>query len=221
MDLLHDVHLVIFDMDGVLFDTERLALDAWEEAARRHGECIPRALAAETIGLSAEGTRDVYRRRLGDGFPYEAVLGERLRIGREQVARGGPEKPGIRPLLDFLDAHGITAAVATSTGARRAQHLLDTADLTARFRSVVTGDMVHHTKPAPDLFLEAASRAGVLPPHCLVLEDSDYGIRAAHAAGMASVFVRDIKVPSPDVMAHTCAQFKSLSGFLGQCRASG
>jgi HAD superfamily hydrolase (TIGR01509 family) len=119
-------------------------------------------------------------------------------------------KPGVREVLALLDKQGISAAVATSTGARRATHLLETSGIAAKFAAVVTGDQVARSKPAPDLFLEAARRCAVRPNRCLVVEDSDYGIIAARDAGMRSVFVRDLKNPNEATLALTDAQFASL-----------
>jgi HAD superfamily hydrolase (TIGR01509 family) len=216
--VLTNTDLVIFDMDGVLFDTERLAVAAWQEAARLLGVHIPEPVIVETIGLSAENTRQVYRRHLGDGFAYDDVLQERLRIGWEQVREGAPVKPGVQDLLAFLDRRGTRAALATSTSARRAIHLLTTAGMMDSFAAVVTGDQVARSKPAPDLFLEAARRCGVQPGRCLVVEDSDFGIMAAHSAGMRTVFVRDIKAPDEAALGLTEGRFACLDGLLAWMR---
>jgi HAD superfamily hydrolase (TIGR01509 family) len=212
--MLDSIDLAIFDMDGVIFDTERLAIAAWKQAGLLLGIDVPDEAIVETIGLSAERTREVYARRLGDAFPYEAVLEERLRIGWDQVRDGAPLKENLRETLTAITERGISLAVATSTAARRAIHLLDTAELSGCFAAIVTGDQVAHTKPAPDLLLEAARRVDIPPGRCLVVEDSDYGIIAAHRAGMAPVFVKDIKEPGPEVLALATARFGDLGEFL-------
>jgi len=123
-----------------------------------------------------------------------------------------PVKDGLLALLDFLDGAGIPKAVATSTERTRALRLLELAGVLNRFDAVVCGDEVARGKPCPDIFLTAAARLGCDPSTCMVLEDSESGLRAAHQAGMLPVLIPDLKMPSAEVRALTFRTFQSLSG---------
>ena len=197
-----DRDAVIFDMDGLMVDTEMLAIEAWEAAARAHGAEIPRAVCIGMIGLNQRDSEQLIADTLGAAFPLAAVRDEYLYRVQQRLDRGDvAAKPGLHELLDFLEACSVRKAVATSSARSDALKKLEAVGVLHRFPVLATADEVRRGKPAPDLFLLAAERLGVAPARCTVLEDSEAGIRAAVAAGMRAVLVPDIKQPSESVAA--------------------
>lgn len=200
---------VIFDMDGLMLDTERLARAAWERAFAERGLRIDDAVYYRVIGRTSPDTRRIF----GEAYALAPDVVED--IARRKTAfllasyeRDIPVKPGLIELLAWLDARGVPRAVATSTLRELALHKLGKAGLAGGFRAIVCGDDVARGKPAPDIFLLAAHRLGARPEACAVLEDSEPGIRAARAAGMRAILVPDQAPPAPEAAAlahHVCA----------------
>jgi HAD superfamily hydrolase (TIGR01509 family) len=202
---------VIFDMDGLLLDSERMAREAWFQAAAAYGVSIPPDLYMQVIGRTIIDTERLFKSVLGADFPFWEVRQLRLQYGDDYIQRHGmPCKPGALELLDLLQAHGIVRAVATSTEHAEAWRRLRLAALSPYFDILCGGDEVSHGKPAPDLFLLAARRLGVPPGDCIVLEDSESGVRAARQAGMTPLLVPDLKSPSAEVAALVYGIFPSL-----------
>ena len=195
------IHAAIFDMDGLLFDTERLCCEAWRTVSSAAGHEIPESVFLACVGRNNRDTRDLVMHACGPDFPYEDFN----RTAREwMLARmsvnGPPEKPGIRALFDFLKTKNIPLALATSTGETSARWMIERAGLTPYFSAFAFGSEVERGKPAPDIFLLAASRLGQVPADsCVVFEDSPAGLRAAFSAGMAPVFVPDLVNIPPEV----------------------
>lgn len=186
----------VFDMDGIIFDTERLAFEAYVEASREAGwEASTEAFIA-SIGLPRASIAPKLSEVLGPDFPSTQVLDRSYDLLEEKVARHGPPlKAGILEALDSLGAHDIPTAVATSTDTDVARDYLASAGLLGRFVAVVGGDQVEHGKPAPDIFLRSATALDVGPAAVLVFEDSPSGVRAAASAGMRVVMVPDFIAP--------------------------
>lgn len=191
---------VIFDMDGVLFDSERAWLLSWQEIAEKHGiEGIERAVYA-SIGLTEEATRAITQEIMGEGFPLDAYREEAGEVFRTKWQEPGlPVKPGAREILEKLKSLGAGLALATSTKRETARAELEQAGLLQFFDEMAFGDMVSHSKPAPDIFLLAAKLLGRDPASCFVIEDSFNGIRAAKAAGMRAVMVPDLLQPDEEI----------------------
>ncbi len=123
-----------------------------------------------------------------------------MQIIQEHIEQNGiPVKPGVWELLDRLDSHSIATAVATSTSHHGATERLTATKLIDRFQVIITGDQIERGKPAPDIFLAAAEALNLAAQNCVVLEDSEAGIQAAHAAGMLPIMVPDMKQPSPAI----------------------
>ncbi len=188
---------VLFDMDGLLLDTEAISRRLWIAAAAEQGHDILAIGFEQFVGRPAPDcdrilaeqlpALDVARLRAATGAGWERCLAE----------RAIPVKPGVERLTDALRARGLPYAVATSTRRALALAKLEAAGLAARFPVLVGGDEVARGKPAPDIFLAAAQRLGVEPGRCLVLEDSPAGMRAAHAAGCRAIMIPDL-VPCPE-----------------------
>jgi HAD superfamily hydrolase (TIGR01509 family) len=188
---------VIFDMDGLMFDTESIYSDTSRRASTELGFPFDDAFyRAHFVGRRLVDSEATLREHFGDTFPLDAYRerSERyLRAALPDAAR----KPGLFELLGWLDARGIALSVATSTV--RDLALVTLGDLAARFAFLTTGDEVAHGKPAPDIFTLATARHGCDPARCIVLEDSSAGVRAAHAAGARAIWVPDLQTPTPEV----------------------
>jgi HAD superfamily hydrolase (TIGR01509 family) len=155
------------------------------------------------------------RAHYGAAYPVDALLAGWHAAYDAIVEREGLMlKPGVVPLIDWLDLHAIPRAVATSTRRERARAKLTRTALLARFSHVVGGDEIARGKPAPDIYVEAARRIDVSPRRCVVLEDSDPGIRAALAAGMTPIMVPDLHAPAADLIAQDLLVLPSLHDVL-------
>ena len=193
---------VIFDMDGLMLDTEPLAARAWGDAAAALGVEFDMALALSMVGRNFGDCSAIVRTHYGADYPVDALLGRWHATYDRIVERDGLAlKPGVNELLDWLDDHAIRRAVATSTRRERARTKLARTALLPRFQDIVGGDEVARGKPAPDIYAEAARRLGADAGECLVLEDSEPGVRGALAAGMMPIMVPDLHAPAADLLA--------------------
>jgi len=193
---------VIFDMDGLMLDTEPLAARAWGKAAAMLGVDFDMSLAQGMIGRNFADCSAMLRARYVTPYPVDALLARWHAAYDAIVEREGLAlKPGVHELLDWLEGAAIKRAVATSTRRDRAHAKLAHTALLPRFHEVVGGDEVAFGKPAPDIYVEAARRLGTSAATCLVLEDSEPGVRAALAAGMTPIMVPDLVPPSADLVA--------------------
>ena len=213
------VTAVIFDMDGLMFDTERLARDAWRRAMADRGYALDDDVYLTAVGRTVTAACRAFVDALGPDLPIDEIETAEARYLRDMIGRSLPLKPGLRRLLGGLDELAMPGAVASSTEVAEVERRLVDAGLRGRFRAVVGGDEVEHGKPAADLFVLAAGRLGKIPAECLVLEDSEAGIMAAAAAGMTPVMVPDLVPPSPAVRELAAAVVPSLSAALDVVRA--
>jgi HAD superfamily hydrolase (TIGR01509 family) len=193
---------VIFDMDGLMLDTESLATRTWADAANLAGVEFDLALLPMMIGRNYRDSRALLLAHYGDEYPAEKLTAACLAAFDAIVAREGIAlKAGVVELLDWLETQNIPRAVATSTRGERARAQLSQQGLFNRFATLVGGDEVAHGKPAPDIFVEAAMRLGVPVEACVVLEDSEPGVLGAIAAGTTPIMVPDLHPPSPTLLA--------------------
>ena len=206
----------IFDMDGLLLDSERVILEAWQQTAREFGAELKREGYLELIGRRGADVRALLVSLLPDGFPLETARPRVQEIVAERRAREGfVVKPGVRALLARLAESGVACAVASSTRREEVERRLTLTELHAHFSVLVGGDEVEHGKPAPDIFLLAAARLAIPPAQCIVFEDIEHGARAAVTAGMQVVIVPDLKPPSAEAQAFSLAVLPSLELVLG------
>jgi HAD superfamily hydrolase (TIGR01509 family) len=215
------VSAVIFDMDGLMFDTERLAREAWRRAFGERGYTLDDDVYLTAVGRTAEGACRVFADAFGPDLPIADVEAAKARYLREMLAPGPPLKNGLLDLLDGIEALGLPTAVASATAGVEVERRLAAAGLSGRFAAVAGGDEVAHGKPDPDLFLLAGRRLRARPAECVVLEDSEAGIRAAAAAGMMPLMVPDLVEPSPATRVLAAAVLPSLTEALAVIRAFG
>ncbi|MEZ4862110.1 MAG: HAD family phosphatase [Caldilineaceae bacterium] len=203
MNLLsHPIVAIIFDMDGLMLDTERMAQRAWQRAGAEFGYDFSEEIYLHAVGRTAPATEALFRQSFGPGFPFEQIYARKQEYLYGAIDREGiPTKPGLLELLEWLDQRQIAKAVATSTARPLAMRKLTAAKLLDRFSAIVCGNEVPNGKPAPDIFLAAAQLLDVAPDACIVLEDSTAGIKAAHAAGMQSIMVPDLIQPTAEITA--------------------
>ena len=202
---------VLFDMDGLMLDTEPLAARAWGDAAQALGVAFDDAVCARLIGRNFADCEHLIRAHHGTDYPVRDLMQRWGEAYDAIVAREGIRvKIGLAELLDWLDAHRVPRAVATSTRRARAVAKLAHACLLDRFGAIVGGDEVPRGKPEPDIYLEAARRVHAPPEACVVLEDSEPGVLAALAAGMRPIMVPDLAAPSPALRARGVPVMASL-----------
>ena len=191
---------VIFDMDGLMLDSERAIIGCLAEAARELGHDLPEVLWLSMVGHSEAVCRHLLDEAVGEA-QRELVLQRSRALYEAVVAAGMPHRPGIIEMLEFLRSRGIPRAVATSTRRPLALRKLEASQLLPYFDAVCTSSDVEHPKPAPDVYLLAARSLDVDPALCLVLEDSPTGVRAALAAGMHPIQIPDLLEPDDAVRA--------------------
>ena len=221
MRSMSECKAIIFDMDGLMIDTERLALKAWQLAGADFGFPISDDIFITMVGRNRWDSDRTLVEVFGSDFPVDAVR-KRYRTYVDGWINEGKlaVKSGLLELLGFLDEISMPRAVATSTEYERAVHKLALTNLLDRFSVVIAGDQVQNGKPAPDIFLAAAMRLDILPERCLVLEDSDAGIQSAYDAGMTPVMIPDMKPPSEKSLAFAHRIFEGLEEFHDYFRES-
>lgn len=191
---------VVFDMDGVLFDTERLCRDCWYEVAKEDGIPNMPDVYALCIGVNAQATERIVYDHYGEDFPYPEYCKRTSEMYNRYVReKGVPVKDGVYETLEELSKAGLSLAVASSTRREKVMRHLESTGILKYFAAVVGGDTVTHSKPDPEIFLKACEALGVAPEQAIAVEDSHNGIRAAHAAGMKAVMVPDL-LPVTDEM---------------------
>lgn len=192
------VGALVFDMDGLLLDTEGLYQRAWTQAAAEMGFDLTDALFLKLIGITIADCERVLVEAFGPGFELETF---RVRAGALyedlHTREGIPLKPGVRELLAWARANGVPCVVGTSTHQAEARQRLEHHGLLDHFENIVGGDMVAKGKPHPDIFLQAIAMLNVPAGTCLVLEDAHSGLRAAKAGGLRACLVPDM-LPASD-----------------------
>lgn len=205
------IKAVLFDMDGLMFDTERMYHDAWLELGRRRGLAMTEEIVTGMRGRNRQGCVALCREAFGAQFDFTELRDACVERMEAAIAEKGlPRRPGLDELLEELARRGLPAVLATSTSRATALRYLELAGVNRYFKGAVCGDEVERGKPAPDIFLRAAALAGEAPVQCMVLEDSPNGLRAGAAAGCRAVMVPDLDPATPELAALAAAVVPSL-----------
>lgn len=194
---------VVFDMDGVLIDSEKIYRRCWKKNGMSIG--IPEGemehICDRVAGGNVTSNARVFREIMGETFDYIAFRAETMRMFAEYVDEHGLSlKPGVKETLDYLKAHGVRLALATSTVRELAQQRLMMTGLQGYFDEQVCGDEITEGKPSPDIYLKACSKLGVRPEDAVGVEDSINGVIASDTAGLHTVMVVDL-IPPNDITA--------------------
>lgn len=192
------IEAALFDMDGLLIDTEAVYIRAYQDAATEVGAKISMELCHAMVGVPRRECEEMIQAHFGPAFDVPAFQLVFRRHAEKHMQDSVPVKPGVAELLDFLAERGLRLGVATSAQRASVERYLGRAGLLDRFGAIATRNDVERPKPYPDIYLEAARRLGVAPARCLAFEDSNIGLEAAHAAGMMAFMVPDLLTPTPE-----------------------
>lgn len=191
---------VIFDMDGVLFDTERLYMDGFSQVAKKRGIRGMDEIAMKCIGLNSNDTRQLILSQYGEDFAYEEFKAAVSTWVKTRIKIYGlPVKAGVNRILTYLQQNEIPIGLASSTGYQSVLGHLKSAGIVDYFKVIVTGDMIEHSKPKPDIYLLACRKLGVEPAEAYAIEDSPNGIRSAYSAGVQPIMVPDLVEPDEEM----------------------
>jgi len=191
---------VAFDMDGLMFDTERLVAQVLLDIAREENLDIDMDLILACVGVNERASSALIKERLGEDFDTAALTRKRIDRVAEHLRRDGiPVKKGLRELLAYAKEAGYRMTVATSTSQEKARWYFQLAGIEEYFDEIISGDRVTHSKPHPEPFLRASELLGLEPSQVLVLEDSFHGIRSAHSAGCHPCMIPDLKQPDEEI----------------------
>ena len=194
------MYAVVFDMDGVLIDTEKHYYEAWQEAARSFGYDFRSEHALMLRSCDANVAAKMMKGIFGEDFDYFAVREVRRGLVAERLKKYGLEKkPGLDEILDYLKQNGIKTAVATATPIELTLQHLTKIGVKDKFDKIVSAKQVANGKPAPDVYLYACEQIGENPSDCIAVEDSPNGIKSAYAAGCKPVMVPDLTQPDDEI----------------------
>ena len=197
---MRKINAVLFDMDGLMFDTERLASRFWIQAGAEKDLEIGEEFLSCIRGSSKERAKSEFSRCYGESHDYQAIRNRKTALLREYLdSHDVPVKKGLRELLSYLKSNAYKTAVATSTEEKYALRYLESAGVRQYFDGYVCGNMVKKCKPDPEIFYKAAELIGCRPEECVVLEDSLNGNRAAIDGGFIAVMIPDISKPSKEL----------------------
>ncbi len=206
---------VIFDMDGVLFDTQRVYVETWERAALEMNLGDISNVTYACIGRNRNNIEQYLRKSFGDDFAVDEFYSRKdVWFDRIIEERGTPVKPGVKELLEYLKENEYKIALATSTGQKRAFSHLYSTDLFDYFDIKVTGNMVKCGKPDPEIYLTACKLLRENPKNCFAVEDSYNGVRSASSAGTKTIMIPDMLEANVEMRGLCYCIFDSMNGFL-------
>lgn len=215
-----EIKAVLFDMDGLVFDTEQLAEKGWLQAGEMFGFPVTVKETALIRGRNALASRRLFQEWYGENDFYDQGKEIRNSYILDYIkVNGMPVKEGMHELFSYLRENGIKTALATSTQRECVEEYFKYTDLPYAFDITVCGTEVKNGKPAPDIFLTAAKKLGVNPEQCLVLEDSPNGIMAGHAAGCKVIMIPDMDRPEETITklcTKVCQNLREIITYLQQ-----
>ncbi|MCM1132526.1 MAG: HAD family phosphatase [Ruminococcus flavefaciens] len=201
----------VFDMDGLMIDTEKLYLKYWKQAASDFGYTMLDEHVFAIRSLARKYSIPRLKGFFGDDFPTEEIRARRTELINAHIEQHGIDiKPGLFELLDYLKSNGIKLAVATATQRDRTLLYLDKINARSYFNAVICGDMIANGKPEPDIYLTACGQLGLLPCECVAYEDSPNGIKSAFSAGCYTIMIPDMTQPDDEIKPMISAVYESL-----------
>ena len=201
---------ILFDMDGLMFDTERISSLAFDHVEKELGIDL-RSGMPDMTGRSVKDIARLYREKYGPDYDFYGIREKRIAFTRQYIREHGlPVKPGLRELVKYLRVHGYRWAMATSSSREAAERNLGLTGMLDDFPCRICGDMVERSKPDPQIFLRAAAEIGTIPAETVVLEDSYNGVRAGAAGGFVTVMVPDLAQPDDEMRRLYTAECASL-----------
>lgn len=204
--LMNTIQLAIFDMDGLLFDTERLFMNEKGKVMKDYGLIQREEDYIRTLGTSGNTLSRILHELYGPDYPEKEITDRTRAAVNQYITRNGPPvKSGIPELLEFLKRQKIPCCVATSSPAAVAASYIRQAGLSAFFSFIIGGDEIAHSKPDPEIFLTACRKQNVRPENAVVFEDSENGILAAWRGGIPVICIPDLKMPEPEIAEKTVA----------------
>lgn len=215
-----DIAAAIFDMDGTMFDTERLRMKVLNEASlEQYGKAMPDQLLLDSLGLSSVSAQQLAKEEFGPDYPYAEIRKRADELELSYVKEHGvPVKKGLIEVLERLKRNEVLLAVATSSKRAIAEEYLRDADVFKYFDVVICGDEVDKGKPNPQIFLKAADGINCQPETCLIFEDSENGLLAAASANGLPVYIKDIKEARPDIKKKAWLCYENMNQFLQDLR---
>jgi len=202
---------VIFDMDGLMIDSERATFEEYGNVLKSMNLTITEEFYKTLLGKTVKVGKTLFHKEYGEDFPVDDVIKEvHIRLAERFEKYGVPVKKGLVELLEFLKKNNYKTIVATSSNRARVDKILGQANLTEYFDDSICGDEVTNGKPNPEVFLKACDKLGVKPNEAIVLEDSEAGILAAHNADIKVICVLDMKYPEDEYASMTYKILDSL-----------
>ena len=206
------IELLIFDMDGLMIDTERLSQRCWRRVAKKYGYELPQRIFNLISGMDNRKIPLVYKAELGSDFPFDEIKAEVSVIAKQYIETYGvPAKAGLRECLEVVKGLGLRCAVASSTPHARVCEYLTKLGVIDYFELIQSGEDIPRGKPNPDVFLLVCKKTKVDTAHAVVLEDSNNGLKAAAAAGIRSIWIPDVVVVEKSVKKTIWRQGNSLA----------
>lgn len=201
----------IFDMDGLMLDTEKLLVRFWKESAEEYGYNMTDENVFEIRSLSRKYSIPLLKGIFGEDFPFNEVRSRRITLMNDYIDKYGFEmKKGLFELLDYLENNNYRIAVATATDRERAESYLKKIGAYRYFDAVICGDMVKNGKPEPDIYLTASGELGLPAEECVAFEDSPNGIKSAYSAGCKVIMIPDLTQPDDNIKPLLSGVYESL-----------
>ena len=208
---MNKIKAVLFDMDGVIFDTEREYLKEWNKIFEKYGYEMKKEIYVSVMGRGRKKVKEIFKENFGNDLPIEKKYIEKDKMLKEAIENNKvPLKQGALELLEFLKKNGYKTALATSAKKDRVKSQVTHAKINNLFDAIVCADDIVNSKPDPEIFLKAAEKVNIKPENCIVIEDSEAGIRAAFNAGMIAFHVKDLKEADESIIKYCDKNFENL-----------